>query len=472
MLLITKPPARGVYLFCAAICGYLLITPLFKPWAELGWHDSQRILQIALLGLAGLLVLVDARLSTSALDMLQRISPGMRWALGLALGLALLSAQRAAMPRMALLEVSHYVLLFHTMIVVAACRVLAGKLFDRIALATLVLFGIFYSTAVLAALLSAYSGAGLNVYDLFSGNGFDNLRFFGQAQTLTLPIFGALLLVLKKPGHRLGLFVLLSFWWAFSITAGTRSTWLGMLAALCVAPLIGKPGWRWVRWMVLSLVCGIAIYWMLILLPDWSGNTVRIYRLSNLTQLSARDIIWMQAWETITRQPWLGIGPMHLALAPNGVAAHPHNAPLQWAAEMGVPFALILTGSILAGYFHLFNAARRESSGTDQALLMGLFLSLVAAGAHAMVDGIHVMPYSQTLLVLVAGWAMGFTATPAVNTISQRLRALGVGYALLVIAALSVLAYCVYPDIANLAERESANVMLAPRFWRLGWLTW
>ena len=89
-----------------------------------------------------------------------------------------------------------------------------------------------------------------------------------------------------------------------------------------------------------------------------------------------------------------------------------------------------------------------------------------------MVDGIHVMPYSQTLLVLVAGWAMGFTVTPAVNDISQRFRALGVGYVLLVVAALSVLAYCVYPDITNLAERESANILMTPRFWRLGWLTW
>jgi putative inorganic carbon (hco3(-)) transporter len=485
-MLAYKTPERGFYFFCAAIFGYLLVAPIFKPWAAIGWNDSQRILQIALLVLSAGLFLANTRLAEAMAAVYEHTNLCKRYWLLTALALALLSAQLAILPRMALLEISHNFLLLHAVVVVAACRLALGKIFDQIALATVVFFALFYSTAVLASLFTAYSGVGLDVWALFNGNGFDNPRFFGQAQTLTIPILGALLLVLKKPGHRVALLALLSCWWMFSIAAGMRSTWLGILVALGVAPFIGKSGLAWVRWLLLSLLAGVAFYVLLFYLPNMpqtgteavagSGPQVLINRLPTITHLSAREVIWQQAWELVKSHPLLGIGPMHFALSPNGVGAHPHNALLQWGAEMGLPFTLILLGLLIRGYRHVFRAIRSGIDSASQAVLTGLFLALVAGGAHAMVDGILVMPYSQTLFVLIAGWAIGMSVGMVYGTTTygspQRFKVTWIPYALLLIAALSAMLYGVFPEILHLAERESVNVFLAPRFWRLGWLTW
>lgn len=467
-------------LYCAALYGYILLAPLFNPWADLGGHDTQRIFQLFLLVLAALFVLANRRLTTAVLTTYQTFSPRSLYMLLAALALALLSCMRAPLPEMALLEIAMYVLLVHTALLLATCRISLGNTFDQMTWALLVLFAALCSTLILAALAYIYSGnAPMDMWKLFSFIGFENPRFFGQVQTLTFPVLGALLLNLRKQSQRLALLLLLAFWWALSIAGGTRGTWLAMLVAMCAAMLLGKTGRDWVRWQMAALVAGLAVYGLLFVIPNWHDTSVLVNRMPQITSLSGREIIWQQAWANITAHPWLGIGPMQFALNPNGVGAHPHSAPLQWAAEMGLPFALIFLWLTLSGYLRLYKAAsQNDGNKARRAIITGLYLALLAGGVQALVDGIAVMPYSQTMIALLVGWAIGVSATPPALPPAPTSRFTQIGYVLLLLAALFALANGVYPEIFQLADRENSYIsthgghLLNPRFWRQGWLTW
>jgi len=270
--------------------------------------------------------------------------------------------------------------------------------------------------------------------------------------------------------------------WTAAITSGTRGTWLGMSCAALVLVSVGPMGRRWATLQGAAAITGVGLFWLaLTAVPDWLGVPVANHAAAKLsTSLSGRETIWVQAIEVALDHPLLGIGPMQLADLPNGVAAHPHQAWLQWAAELGLPSVLLVTGLVLQGAWAVFRVlrARTESRQEQDVLRLCLTASMVAALAQAMVDGVLVMPYSQLWLAILAGWLLGLQpqascagagplGSKATPRHAQALRL--VGFA----AAVAMLGFVVVRDYPHLAQREEAFVNafgghFQPRFWAQG----
>jgi putative inorganic carbon (hco3(-)) transporter len=199
--------------------------------------------------------------------------------------------------------------------------------------------------------------------------------------------------------------------------------------------------------------------------------------------LSGRELLWVSSMMFSAQHPLFGIGPMHYAYFSSVVGAHPHNVLLQWLAEWGIPAALMMTG-VCAHAGLVFAGHVRRASGVAQdgrgCVEIAMLAALAGAAAQAMVDGVMVMPVSQTLLALLCGWAIGMYFE------RRDLAARGhiLQYSTLVaitIVATSLVAYGVIPEISRLEEREQAYLAahpavdpslprLFPRFWAQGWI--
>jgi O-antigen ligase len=134
----------------------------------------------------------------------------------------------------------------------------------------------------------------------------------------------------------------------------------------------------------------------------------------------ARVYLWERALADIRAHPWLGLGPMHYALAGNPYAAHPHNSALQVAAEWGVPTLVILSALIVAVVAARWQDVRQrsatESDPSAVALVAVALCAVIAGVVDSLVSGTLVMPVSQTWWLVAAGLAMaGPRAAPRVS---------------------------------------------------------
>lgn len=408
-----------------------------------------------------------------------------RWVLAAIFVLGGLSALQAPLLRWALLEWGLSLLLLISTFVVAAARRELGERID------IVLVLLFFSTALAYAvttcsiyfamlLVGPTYRLGFDVRELYTG--FSNIRFFGCVQTMLLPFL--LLPALywgKTLTHRALLWSVPAIWWMLAIGSGTRGTWaaliVGVIAVLCVG---GGCGRKWVFWQFGVFLSGLIIYALFILgLPQLLESPATfINRTGDIVSLSSREVIWSLAWQFSSEKPWLGVGPMHFAYWENAIAAHPHNAVLQWLAEWGIPAGLLFTGLWVAGGIALTVYVRRTAEqGEDRARFFraALLAALTGASAQAMVDGVMVMPVSQMLLVLLAGWAMGMMPrsqlSPVASIVERTLLRLAMIFATMAIA------YGAAPEIGDLARRQKIYLeeryetgRLLPRFWTQGWI--
>jgi hypothetical protein len=305
--------------------------------------------------------------------------------------------------------------------------------------------------------------------------GFSNKRFYGQFQTFTLPLLALPLLRSYSNRIKLGALSLLSLWWMIAISGGTRGTWLGLIVATLVLLICGASGRRWVGWQIGAAVLGGLLFLSFFsALPSFLGMETLNFAGDRLsTSLSAREIIWHQAWEMIKERPLLGFGPMHFADIPNPVAAHPHQAILQWACEWGIPSTLLVMWLVSKGLWATFRLVRANHRSTEPVDLLRvcLFASLIGALTQSMVDGVIVMPYSQLWLAIVVGWLIGIhefsPEPPAVRPIAQK------GWVAILTLAVLYLGYVAFRDAPNLDQREQVYIQehggrFQPRFWMQG----
>lgn len=459
------------------VAAFLIGTANFDLFGNYNWHNQQRIAEggflILLAAVWGMMQTRSGHENRPASALPQYLA----WGFILFAAAGAVSALLAQYPRWALLEWSLILSLLLGMLFVAHIRTAAGEQFDHIVLTIVAAACLIYLVGFLAAYAATLAGAPLNAWELF--HGFSNVRFFGQFQTMTLPLLALLVYYAKSMPQRTGAFALLACWWMLAFVSGTRGTWLGMLAA---AALIGMAGWRpgraWLRWQAGGAVIGLALYALLFYaVPYWTGNAgLLIDRLPDITGLSKREVIWAQAWEMVKQHPLLGVGPIHFAATPNGVGAHPHNSILQLAAEWGIPAMLLMVGFAVYGLIGFAAGIHRQNRSADRPpmLQIALFAALIAAATQSLVDGVIVIPYTQTVLMLIAGWALGMhlSATAPVRQLTPA--AVGT-LAVVATLLLTILVYLTLPQIAGLDAREAAYARqhgshFLPRFWRQGWI--
>jgi len=472
----------------AAVAVYVLLAPNVDFAPALAWHDGQRLAQLTLLVLAICAVLIPAsgRPVWEAWALLPQWS---RLVLAVVLTLGLISSLLAPLPRWALLEWSSLVLLGMLALAVAAAWRVTAPMRDQILIAVFFTTAVAYTVKAVTMyftmlLVGPEYGQVFTTEELFTG--FSNVRFFSHIQTMLLPFL--VLPVLWWGGTRLRtslLFIVPVMWWMLAIASGTRGSWVALLiGALVIMWFGGKSGRRWMRWQLGALLGGAAIYSIFILLvPELLARpTSFMHRVDDIISLRGREVLWGLSADLIEKTPWLGIGPMHFANHLSVLAAHPHNAILQFMVEWGVPAALGITVVWVAGGLGWSLHVRRMTWAVEpdrhSMVLVALLAAITGASAQAMVDGIMVMPVSQTLLALLCGWALGAYYSAKVAA-TEALRCSGLAFRGMVILAAVVLAWSVMPELGELEQRtqahlrlqpEGPNPKLLPRFWIQGWI--
>lgn len=443
---------------------------------DLAWHDQHRIEQAVLLSLTAIGGLTFWQKSFSVSFSLLPLWA--RLAFCLAFGLGLVSAVASTYPRFALLEWATLLLLLGMVLLLAMkARIIDGS-FDVWSTRILMTLAVVISLKILAGYLAAITTkVQLDSIMLFEGT-FSNRRFFGQVASMLVPILAyPLLRGGLTRGTQAALYALLAVWWMLVIVSGTRGTWLALAIAASILAIFSlRTCAGWLRVQAFSLGLGGLLFAALFVwLPVSGGLDTSIEnRMINPATLSGREVLWTLTWTQIQAHPWLGIGPMHLAAIRNDVGAHPHNSVLQLVAEWGIPAALAFILPVVVGMLHLL-ASLRQTPASPNVLLVCLTASLLAAATQSMVDGVIVIPYTQTLLVLVAGWTLGVylrsvTVVPAADE-SLTMR---VAVSVVSMFALVSLLNGVFPEVMNRVEMTQSYAdtgkLIPPRYWGVGWI--
>ena len=468
-----------------AVAAFVFLVPNVDFAGQLAWHDGQRLAQLVLLAVV-LFTLAAPDAARRAARVWASLPRWMRIALLTAFALGFASSLAAPLSRWALLDWGMLLLLLTLALSIAANRQAFGDRLDQpmvlLFFATATAYAVSVCTVYGAMLLAgpAY-GQDFNVRELYTG--FSNIRFFGHVQTMLLPF-------LLLPGlwwgttraRRVMLWGIPAIWWMLVVGSGTRGTWVALLVGIvAVAMYGGRIGRQWIKWQFAGLLCGLLCYAVFILaVPQLLEQPVSfLHRAEDIVSLSQREVLWATSIGFAAQHPLLGVGPMHYAYFATEVAAHPHNAVLQWLAEWGVPVALLFTATTAAAGLAFARRVRLsvDDRGTRQGLVsVALLAALSGAAAQAMVDGIIVMPVSQTLLALLMGWAMGTHFPQGARAARCTTSEYVLAAALVVMAAVAVL-FGAATEIGHIAEREKAYlaahptaVRLLPRFWAQGWI--
>ena len=399
------------------------------------------------------------------------------------LGLGLVSAITSARPGAALFEWSFFLLAMLALTGLAIWVRGAGPRGAWILIAGILAGVILILGQIYAGYLWATFAREVPLFWSSPFFGFGNIRFFNQYQAWTLPLWPAALAWAIPRSRTLAVLLIITGggWWALLLASGGRGPLVALTVATLVALLTLRPQARqWLGWQAVLLVLGLGLYTSLFVIPDLGSPGLG--RASDaLAQTDhARLTLWSQSLDFIRQNPLLGIGPMHFALGGgfNGIS-HPHNAPLQLAAEWGLPAAFLAASLVVWSLVLLGRHLGGFREGPEATLALALWSSVLSGGAYAFVSGVIVMPVSQGLLLLVAGSAWGLaslqgtreqappTATKGPRIASPHLALLG-----LALVASGYTLTTIERHMSQLADVERAfaqrHTGLNPRIWLQG----
>lgn len=296
---------------------------------------------------------------------------------------------------------------------------------------------------------------------------------------------------LRQPNHfsTLLVFAIAGFAWL-----GARRRLRPDLAALCVALCIGGivltasrtgmvamvflTAWgvldrRLPRSLRVTLVAAPLLYgawwggmWLLAHADRavaFAGET-RLHDSSDIS--SSRFKIWANVLSLIQQHPWWGVGYGEFNLAwtltpfperPVAFFDHTHNVVLQWAVELGLPAAIVLSLLALWGWWSLVRPGSDGERQTGEPATVGAAAVIVTtAGLHSLLE--YPLWYSYFLLPTAFAWGLGLAARegaarPAQTDRLRRWRAGGV-----VMAVMAVWCALDYQAVANIyAPRPGAS---------------
>ena len=473
---LARPMAPGVGL--AVLVGlYLVLMPNLKLLPEIQPYDAKRLFQVLILLITGGWLLVSSVGRRVWLDTFSSLPVLAQRGLLVLLGWGCVSSLLAPLPQFAFLEIGHFVLLFCLTVAFAGFFRRAPEVAQTLLLSGLTLSVFFYFVSFLVGYTYGVLDQPPSVWPEGAYFGFSHVRFLNQVQTWTLPlmVLPAVLVPVRFRFIRWALMALASAWWMLLFATGGRGTSVATgVAFLVVLVLFRKHAFSWLRLQSIALLSGAALYGVFFKVLV-SSNVSLLER--SMTNATGRWIFWERAWDLIAAHPLLGVGPMHYAASVTELAAHPHNAVLQWAAEWGVPAAVFAVGLVGWGLLACFRGYRRtfeHSDSTTRMVRVAVTASLVAAAVHALFSGIIVMPLSQLLMAAIVGWAWGLCGS------GEAARAMGYRRLLCLVvgAALAATVWGVAPGAFALNENQAAYIdtvqpdALRPRFWQQGYISY
>lgn len=465
----------------------------FQTLSGTGYHDGQRIVTSLYLIFGALLLgwrLVDHGYFLIRLDRRIVSSAVILCALGV------MSSMTSYLQRHAFHEFANLAMLFLLSWMIAtevarnSCDIL-----DRTLLLCGAGCGLYIFQSLVAYTSALIVGQQPASQDLIVG--FDNYRFFNHIQTISLPLIGFLAIRRLKSGapaysDSTYWFITLLLWWMLTFVSAGRGTfmgvWSGMLVVLALHP---RKAWPWFRTMSLSCAAGLAaylfFYWLVPHLCGLEpfGFFLEVAQRTAADPGSGRWPLWQRAIELILSHPWLGVGPLHFAHYSQDlkIAAHPHNAPLQIAAEWGLPALIALSALVFSGIRALLSAGRAvlPTDYRNQALFSAFFATGVSIVVDSMVSGLIVMPSSQLWVALYLGCAWGWAVSqtrpckPLKAAISSAFRYTSIAGILMLVV---LHAKGLWPELSDLPSHETQSKALGfytegshftPRVWRAGY---
>ncbi len=452
-------PTTASYLALALLLCAFCLSAVGGWHSSYTWHDQQRIYQLALLsGCASLALFMPlAHLSRPTLLLLTCL-----------LLLGLCSSLLATWPQWALKEWSRYAGLLLLALTVGG--LVGSHSRQNVILCAMAAVGCIHAFQFLVYYAVAFV-SDIRMLDadiLF--NGFSNPRFFGQFQVMLMPVM-AILVERCRQQLRIALAVLLGLalitQWCIASTLGGRGLWLGLVASHLALLLINRRFLHILTIQAGAALLGVSLFLLLFkLIPLWLGLEP-VLRDSLRASLSGRDLIWQGAWEMALANPWLGVGPMHYSAIYNPIAAHPHQVVLQWMAEWGFAATFI---ALVLGAWGLTQGIRVLRQASANEWDAGLWVAIVGALVLAQVDGVFVMPYTETWLALLIGLALARWSKPASPSRTQRLTC-----AIVAIPVVLVLGTVLINEAPTLPQTADAYMTQhhtgwTPRFWSQGWI--
>ncbi len=489
------PPAVPALIVVIALGLYLVLTSAFHPPGFLSVFDTKRVAQLGLL--AGLLVFTlayaplryKAQLQIASLTRADRVTLLAFFAIGIA------SSLRLDHVAYALLDVSMMFVLLASIAVVAASRELAGAAFDRWAIVLLASMGFaVFAVESMGFIANWVAGKEFSYHQALIR--FAHPRFYNQLQTWFLPVLA--ILPLLFPGKRwikTACVALLGLQWFLVIMLAARGTVFSLFIAMAVIA-IWLPAQRkhWLVYQLAGLLAGILIYGGVLalnnsLLPEARQGTFYANSAGRpMAHSSGRNTLWRLAIEDAMEHPVLGTGPTRYACNSNlFLPAHPHSFPLRILGEWGIIAFGLVVALILSLGFKLLMQFRYMAGNTDddkdppstEPMLRALLaISLIAGFIHACLSGLFIMPASQVLMVLIAGWILSLSNTPThqQKNLQQAVRAQQstlFGGTVLVAGTIFSLAQLlfIYQELPQLQERTVYSITygpMVPRFWQDG----
>lgn len=337
---------------------------------------------------------------------------------------------------------------------------------------------------MLCAILAGIFASGTTLYRSEFFSGYSNYRFFNHVQTITLPML-AIVAVSPMAGVwiRRCAWVTLVLGFSFLWYTAARGTSAGLVAGGAAAIVVLRAtAWRVLRPLVITALLGGGVFAVFFIgLPmlfgvstDGDASTLMM----NTRSADLRAYLWSLAWRDIVASPWLGIGPMHFAHHPNFEAAHPHNFPLQIAAEWGVPMLILVLILSYLGLRRMRVSIAREPDAGLATMGTGLWITCVAVAVDSLFSGNFVMPMSQVWIAYLLAWVMVWMRQvnrggASITAYISRRSALAAATALLI--SQLWLVYAIHDQVLHLNDYldRAHGVVLnehdSPRFWSHGW---
>lgn len=466
--------AQPVLLTLAGCCSWML-SGVASPFGWQNRYDDARLAQCCAIGLMMVLALLQPG---PIVRTLRRWPSKVRLGLSISLILGMVSASRSNFPAYASIEVALIVALLiagiSTRWICAEAEEKTIRLALLIAAAGPLMLGMHFATDYLTAVITD-DARGLDS----SWNAFVYPRYFAKAATWALPLLWLAPYLTTKPYQALRATSAIAsvVIWSQLFGSGGRGALLGMAISAAVAALFfGRPGRCYALLQTASAAGGILLWSYFV----WAYDVPAPTRILN-DGLSGRSGLYQAALDDIASAPLLGIGPMHYAeygRHPLRSVAGVHDFPLQFAAEWGLPAALMLIAVLFRFYKLLFDSTHlqcvTEYANTRTKIQIAIFCALTAALVHGLVANVFNDPISQTLAVLTVGvFPLSSTSSPADLHPRPSMRAKVVLCCLVLLTGGTLLlavikgSRCVgHPGAVEYFQ--SADQTIYPRFWSQG----
>jgi O-antigen ligase len=311
---------------------------------------------------------------------------------------------------------------------------------------------------------------------------FANVRFFSQYQAYALLLIplAAALPGMSRP-WRIAVYFIAANFWALQWMIGSRSVWIGaLMGATAVLALTRRGRIAWLGQQAMLIVSGALIYVLFSQVVASAPGANPVPGISAVAEFGSqsdtdRMVMASTSLKMLGAHPLLGIGPgqwgLNQAVVKN---AHPHNSPLQLLSEYGLLGGGAGVGLVILLLLLAVNALRAQKhlqthQGTDP-VTVSLCAALVMGLVDSLFSGNLIMPHSQILLCVIAGWLVGRTqATAAQNESSpggwrfEKQALIGIG--ILAMCTTAILAF----EYVDAVKSMPGNLQLRhPHFWQYG----